>query len=148
MNQNTNLHPVDALLVGGVAEDIRGIRKAMSQLNAGNGLYIVGSTRDARSFLLREVPYSKAPHPVLVFIDADQACEPVAEFLAWLKNNSAQAGVKVIALTDSESWHDPAADCGCPVDGRIQKPFSGPKLARALMNIDSLSFQIVNSHPA
>ncbi len=137
----------DGLLFAGRIDDLRQIRHSLQQAKVQNRLHHVGDAVEARAYLRQEGPYTLAPSPGLVLLDASLPRKSVDDLITELKTNAQLAGIPVIVLLGSESERRLIENCRFTVDGSIRKPFDLPELVQVLNSVDALSFLRVQSPP-
>lgn len=138
----------DVLLVVGNFDEQRQIRESLQQAKVRNRLHHIGDVAEASSYLRREGPYTYAPIPGLVLVDASLPAKGVIGLITALKTDARFAGTPVVALVGSESEHQLIENCIYAVDGSIEKPFKLTELIQILMSVDTVSFLLVQSPPA
>lgn len=148
MNMYLMQRAADVLLVVGDVDELRRIRHSLKRAKVKNRLHHVGDTVEAIAYLRREGPYTQAPSPGLVLVDAALPRNSVIDLITELKTDVQYAGIPVIVLVGPESERRLIDECIYAIDGDIQKPFELPELVQILMSVDTLSFLLVQSPPA
>lgn len=148
MNKYLMERAAHVLLVAGDLGELNQIRDSFQQAKVKNRLHHVGNVAEASMYLRRDGPYSYAPVPGLVLLDASLPWRSVTDLIAELKTDAQFAGIPVIALVGSESEGQLIENSLYTIDGSIQKPFSLSDLIQILSSVDTLSFLLVESAPA
>lgn len=145
MSVYTKQRAADVLLATSDIDTLGQIRHSLQKSKVVNRLHHVGEPQEAKTYLRQDVPYTQAPAPGLVLLDASLPDNDLVDLITEVKTNPQFAGIAlvVIAATDPEMQF---VESGMyRPDGVIRKPFDIRELIPVLISVSTLSFQLVQS---
>lgn len=133
-----NQQSADVLIVASDIDDVIRIRQTLQQARLKNRLHHVGDALEASAYLRREEPYSQAPRPNLVLIDASLSRSCVLDLVAELQADRDLEEIPIILLTTLDSKLQLITLFGKADDGAVGQPLSPDELVRVLTPNESL----------
>ena len=94
------------LLVEDNPGDVRLMREALRNGDAGKRLDAVEDGEEALAYLRRQPPYGSAPKPDLIFLDLNLPKKDGREVLSEIKQDESLRRIPVVVLTTSEAERD------------------------------------------
>lgn len=96
----------DVLLVEDSPGDVLLVREAMSAMEFGGELHVVGDGAEALQFLGGEGEFADAPRPDMILLDLNLPVMDGKEALREIKHNPEWKRIPVAILSTSDSDHD------------------------------------------
>ncbi|MEA5049653.1 MAG: response regulator [Eubacteriales bacterium] len=119
---NSNMHPIEILLVEDNEDDIILTREAFQENKLANTLSIVKTGADALKFLLREPPFADAAKPDIILLDLNLPEVSGIEVLQRIKNEDELKDIPVAILTTSKLEQDIVKSYKLHANCYINKP--------------------------
>jgi CheY-like chemotaxis protein len=106
MFENTQMRPIDILLVEDNPGDVRLTREALRDGRIENQLTVARDGVEAIACLRREGEYRDSPRPDLILLDLNLPRKDGREVLAEIKEDPHLGRIPVAVLTTSREEHD------------------------------------------
>lgn len=143
MKTQSDIKPVDILLVEDNPGDILLTMEALKGLKVINKLYVAEDGVEAMEFLYRKGKYSKMPRPDIILLDLNMPRKDGREVLAEIKQDDSLKSIPVIILTTSKSEEDILTTYGLHANCYITKPLEFEQFFKVIQSIDNFWFTIV-----
>jgi two-component system, chemotaxis family, response regulator Rcp1 len=147
MNQESNLRPIEILMVEDSPSDALISREALAYAKVLNHLHVVEDGVRAIAFLRREGPYVQAPRPDLILLDLNLPKKDGREVLAEVKADDQLKTIPVVVLTTSRAEEDILRAYGLHANCYITKPVDFVRFAEVVRAIEHFWFTIVSLPP-
>ena len=140
---NSDLKPVDVLLVEDDEGDVLMTREAFEHYKISNRLHVVSDGDQALAFLRRTEPYADAPRPGLVLLDVNLPRRNALEVLAELKQDPDLLLIPVVMLTTSRAEEDIIRSYSLHANAFVTKPVDFEQFIEAIRQIDTFFLSLV-----
>jgi chemotaxis family two-component system response regulator Rcp1 len=147
MNQESNLRPIEILMVEDSPSDALISREALAYAKVLNHLHVVEDGVRAIAFLRREGLYAQAPRPALILLDLNLPKKDGREVLAEVKADDQLKTIPVVVLTTSRAEEDILRAYGLHANCYITKPVDFVRFAEVVRAIEHFWFTIVSLPP-
>ncbi|PIR37204.1 MAG: response regulator [Alphaproteobacteria bacterium CG11_big_fil_rev_8_21_14_0_20_39_49] len=140
---NTNIRPVEILLVEDNPGDVVLTKKAFETSKISNNINVAKDGEIALSMLRKEDGYSDIITPDIVLLDLNLPKKDGREVLEEIKNDEALKKIPVVVLTSSKAERDILETYGLHANSYILKPVNLEKFAEVVKSIENFWFTIV-----
>lgn len=141
--RDTELKPIDILLVEDSPTDILLTQEAFEQARLLNHLHVVEDGIAALAFLQRQEPYTHVPRPDLILLDLNLPKKGGREVLAELKNDPDLKFIPVVVLTTSQAEEDVLKSYDLHANCYVTKSVDFAKFVEVVHSIEYFWFNIV-----
>ncbi|MCK6628741.1 MAG: response regulator [Anaerolineae bacterium] len=141
--RETELKPIEILLVEDSPTDILITQEAFEQARLLNKLHVVEDGVAALAFLRRQEPYTQTPRPDLILLDLNLPKKSGREVLAELKSDEALKFIPVVVLTTSQAEEDVLKSYDLHANCYITKPVDFTKFVEVVHSIEHFWFSVV-----
>jgi len=141
--RETELKPIEILLVEDSPTDILITQEAFEQARLLNKLHVVEDGVAALAFLRRQEPYTQTPRPDLILLDLNLPKKSGREVLAELKSDEALKFIPVVVLTTSQAEEDVLKSYDLHANCYITKPVDFTKFVEVVHSIEYFWFSVV-----
>jgi CheY-like chemotaxis protein len=143
MQFNSDLKPVDVLLVEDDEGDVLMTREAFEFYKVRNPLHVVSDGEQAMQFMRRTGPYADAPRPGLILLDVNLPRLSGLEVLAELKRDPEFSPIPVVMLTTSRADEDILRSYSLHANAYVSKPVDFEQFTEAIRQIDDFFLSLV-----
>ena len=143
MQFNSDLKPVDVLLVEDDEGDVLMTREAFEFYKVRNPLHVVSDGEQALQFVRRTGPYADAPRPGLILLDVNLPRLSGLEVLAELKRDPEFSPIPVVMLTTSRADEDILRSYSLHANAYVSKPVDFEQFTEAIRQIDDFFLSLV-----
>lgn len=140
---NTNIRPVEILLVEDNPGDVVLTKKAFETSKISNNINVAKDGEIALSMLRKEEGYRDIITPDIVLLDLNLPKKDGREVLEEIKNDEALKKIPVVVLTSSKAERDILETYGLHANSYILKPVNLEKFAEVVKSIENFWFTIV-----
>lgn len=147
MNTQTNLRPIEILLVEDSAADALLTKRALAEGRLMNRLHVVEDGVQAMAFLRKEPPYADMPRPELILLDLNLPRKDGREVLAEIKADEDLKVIPVVVLTTSRAEEDVLKSYKLHANCYIAKPVDFDSFAEAVATLHKFWFAVVTLPP-
>ena len=144
MSTNSNLKPVDILLVEDSPTDVLLAREALEHAKVLNTLHVVDDGVEALEFLRARGKYSGAARPDLVLLDLNLPRKDGREVLAEIKADPSLKLIPVVVLTTSKAEEDILRAYGLHANCFVTKPVDFDQFTNVVKAIENFWFTVVS----
>jgi len=144
MSTNSNLKPVDILLVEDSPTDVLLAREALEHAKVLNTLHVVDDGVEALEFLRARGKYSGAARPDLVLLDLNLPRKDGREVLAEIKADPSLKLIPVVVLTTSKAEEDILRAYGLHANCYVTKPVDFDQFTNVVKAIENFWFTVVS----
>jgi len=145
--QNTDIKPIDILIVEDNQGDARLIREVLNDGKVFTTLHIVKDGVQAMEFLRKKGEYSKAPYPDLIILDLNLPKMDGREVLAEIKNDEKLKKIPVVIMTISQAEEDILKSYNLHANCFVTKPIDLDQFIKVIKSIEEFWFSIVKLPP-
>lgn len=139
----TDLKPIDILLVEDSPTDILITQEAFQQARLFNQLHVVEDGVEALAFLRQQGAYSHVPQPDLILLDLNLPKKSGREVLAELKGDKRLKFIPVVVLTTSQAEEDVFKSYDLYANCYVTKPVDFIKFVEVIRSIEHFWFNVV-----
>jgi len=143
MRFNSDLKPVDVLLVEDDEGDVLMTREAFEFYKVRNPLHVVSDGEQAMQFMRRTGPFADAPRPGLILLDVNLPRLSGLEVLAELKRDPEFSPIPVVMLTTSRADEDILRSYSLHANAYVSKPVDFEQFTEAIRQIDDFFLSLV-----
>ena len=143
MKNNSNLKPVEILLVEDNSGDIRLTKEALKESKLANNLYTVQDGIEAMDYLNKTEKYQDAVRPDLILLDLNLPKKNGREVLSEIKGNSDFKQIPVVILTSSKAYQDILSTYQNHANCYITKPVNMDQFIEIVKSVGNFWFSIV-----
>ncbi len=143
MQFNSDLKPVDVLLVEDDEGDVLMTREAFEFYKVRNPLHVVSDGEQAMQFMRRTGPFADAPRPGLILLDVNLPRLSGLEVLAELKRDPEFSPIPVVMLTTSRADEDILRSYSLHANAYVSKPVDFEQFTQAIRQIDDFFLSLV-----
>ncbi|MDP1768132.1 MAG: response regulator [Nitrospirota bacterium] len=143
MNTDTNVRPVQILLVEDNSGDVRLTIEALKEAKILNKLMVVKDGVEALSFLRQQGPYADVTIPDLILLDLNLPKKDGREVLAEIKADDKLKHIPVVILTTSRDEEDVLKSYNLHANCYISKPVELDQFIRVVKSIEDFWLGIV-----
>ena len=135
MTNQTNVRPMEILLVEDNPGDVRFTSEVLKEAQVRNNLSVAKDGVEAIAFLRREGQFLDAPRPDLILLDLNLPKKNGLEMLNEIKNADDLKGIPVVILTTSEAEQDINKSFDLSANCYITKPIDVERLTMVMNSI-------------
>jgi len=143
MHKQTELRPIDILMVEDNPADVRLTMEALKEGKVQNELYVVQNGVEAMAFLHKKGEYADSPRPDLILLDLNLPKKNGHEVLAEIKADTDLRRIPVVILTISKDEEDIIKSYNLHANCYITKPVDLGQLIEVVNQIESFWFTVV-----
>ncbi|MFA5881879.1 MAG: response regulator [Eubacteriales bacterium] len=143
MTGETQLNPVEILMVEDNPGDVRLAREALKEAKVHNVLNVVEDGVEAMAFLRREGRYAGAPSPDIILLDLNMPKKSGREVLAEVKADKKLKHIPIVVLTISKAEEDILKSYNLHANCYIIKPVDFNQFIHVVKSIEDFWFTIV-----
>jgi chemotaxis family two-component system response regulator Rcp1 len=144
---NTNLKPVEVLLVEDNPGDVRLTMEAMKEAKMVNNLSVASDGVEALAFLRREGKFENAARPDIILLDLNLPKKDGREVLAEVKRDESLQQIPVVVLTTSQAEEDILRTYHLHANCYVTKPVDLDQFLRVVKSIGDFWFSMVKLPP-
>lgn len=144
----TNLRPIEILLVEDNPGDVLLTRRALKDGKIYTHLHVVEDGEEAMAFVRQQGRYSEAPLPDLILLDLNLPKMDGREVLNLLKADEKLKRIPVVVLTSSKAEEDVLRAYNLSANCYITKPVDCDQFFRVVKGIEDFWLSIVTLPPA
>jgi two-component system, chemotaxis family, response regulator Rcp1 len=145
--QNSNIKPIDILVVEDNSGDARLIKEVLNEGKVNNKLYVVNDGVKAMDFLHKKGEFSGAPLPDLIILDLNLPRKDGREVLAEIKEDNVLKKIPVVVMTISQAEEDILKSYNLHANCYITKPIDLDQFVKVVKSIEDFWFSIVKLPP-
>lgn len=142
MDNNTNLTPIQILLVEDNPGDVRLTRETLRETKLVCILSVAADGEEALSMLRREGPHASAPRPDLILLDLNLPKLGGREVLSAIKSDPALRSIPVVILTTSKAEEDIMKSYELHANCYISKPVEFEGFVKVVRSIEDFWFTV------
>ena len=147
MSNETNLNPIDVLLVEDSLADVRLTRETLKEEKLHVNLHVVGDGVEAMDFLHRRGKFAKAVRPDLVLLDLNLPKKDGREVLKEMKEDDSLKVIPVVVLTVSKAEADIVKSYNLHANCYITKPIDLSQFSSVVRTIREFWLTVVKLPP-
>jgi len=147
MSNETNLNPIDVLLVEDSLADVRLTRETLKEEKLHVNLHVVGDGVEAMDFLHRSGKFAKAVRPDLVLLDLNLPKKDGREVLKEMKEDDSLKVIPVVVLTVSKAEADIVKSYNLHANCYITKPIDLSQFSSVVRTIREFWLTVVKLPP-
>ncbi len=147
MELETEIQPIDILLVEDNPGDVRLTQEILKESKVRNNLMVVGNGADALGFLRRQGSYRDATRPDLILLDLNLPKMDGRELLAEIKEDPELKRIPVVILTTSKAEQDVLETYNLHANCYISKPIGLEQFVKVVRSIENFWLAIVKLPP-
>ena len=143
----SNLKPVEVLLVEDNSGDVRLTLEAMKEGKVINNLSIASDGVEAMAFLRKEGRYKNAARPDIILLDLNLPRKDGREVLAEIKADPSLRLIPVVVLTTSQAEEDILRTYNLHANCYVTKPVDLEQFINVVKSINDFWFSVVKLPP-
>ena len=143
----SNLKPVEVLLVEDNIGDVRLTLEAMKEGKVINNLSVASDGVEAMAFLRKEGRYKDAARPDIILLDLNLPKKDGREVLAEIKADPSLRLIPVVVLTTSQAEEDILRTYNLHANCYVTKPVDLEKFIVVVKSIDAFWLTVVTLPP-
>lgn len=140
---NTQLQPIEVLLVEDDPGDELMTREAFADNKIGNTLHVVRDGEEALDFFYRRGAHASAPRPDLVLLDLNLPKYDGRQVLEQVKSDPELCDIPVVVLTTSSAEEDILRSYRLHANAYVTKPVDLEQFMSAVRQIDDFFLTVV-----
>lgn len=141
--KNSNMKPIDILLVEDNPGDVRLTREALLETKVLTNLYTVENGVDALDYLYKRKAFSNAIRPDIILLDLNIPLKNGREVLEIIKNDDELKRIPVVILTSSKAEEDIIKSYNLHANCYITKPLDFFQFTQIVQAIEQFWFTVV-----
>ncbi len=143
MNFESQLHPVDILLVEDNAGDVRLTKEVLKDSKVRNNLIVASNGEEALACLRREGKYKNSVRPDLILLDLNLPVKDGREVLAQIKDDPDLKRIPVVILTTSKAEEDVLKTYNLHANCYVTKPVDLEQFVTVVKSLEDFWLAIV-----
>jgi two-component system, chemotaxis family, response regulator Rcp1 len=143
MNFESQLHPVDILLVEDNPGDVRLTREVLKDSKVRNNLIVANNGEEALTCLRKQGKYKDTVRPDLILLDLNLPIKDGREVLAQIKGDADLKRIPVVVLTTSKAEEDILKTYNLHANCYITKPVDLDQFCAVVKSLEDFWLAIV-----
>lgn len=143
MNFESQLHPVDILLVEDNPGDVRLTREVLKDSKVRNNLIVANNGEEALTCLRKQGKYKDTVRPDLILLDLNLPIKDGREVLAQIKADTDLKRIPVVVLTTSKAEEDILKTYNLHANCYITKPVDLDQFCAVVKSLEDFWLAIV-----